>query len=41
MGKNDLRIAAIALEVGGVVATRNVRDFNQIKDLRVDDWSSD
>jgi tRNA(fMet)-specific endonuclease VapC len=39
LGKNDLRIAAIALEEGAMVATRNVRDFQQIQGLQVVDWS--
>jgi tRNA(fMet)-specific endonuclease VapC len=39
LGKNDLRIAAIVLEVGGVPATRNVRDFKQINRLQIEDWS--
>jgi tRNA(fMet)-specific endonuclease VapC len=39
LGKNDLRIAAIVLEHAGVLATRNVRDFRQIKALQIEDWS--
>ena len=36
--KNDLRIAAIALEFGAIVVARNVRDFNRIPNLLVEDW---
>ena len=39
LGKNDLRIASIVLDKAGVLATRNVRDFRQIKGLQIEDWS--
>jgi tRNA(fMet)-specific endonuclease VapC len=39
VGTQDLRIASIALSVGGTVVTRNQRDFQRIPDLKTADWS--
>ena len=36
----DLRIAAITLEHGGTLVTRNARDFQSIPDLAIADWSA-
>ena len=39
VGKKDLCIAAITLENGGVLVSRNLRDFRRIPNLTVEDWS--
>ena len=39
IGKMDLRIAAIALEAGAMVITRNLRDFQRVPELICENWA--
>ncbi len=39
VGGMDLRIAAIALEEGATVVTRNLRDFQRIPGLACENWA--
>lgn len=41
VGGNDLRTAAVAMTAGGVVVTRNLRDFRRVPGLRCEDWPRD
>jgi tRNA(fMet)-specific endonuclease VapC len=35
--EKDMRIAAIALSVGGIIITRNQKDFSQVPDLKIEE----
>ncbi|MGQ0634707.1 MAG: type II toxin-antitoxin system VapC family toxin [Planctomycetaceae bacterium] len=40
VGHMDLRIAAIVLEHDACLVTRNVRDFQRITGLQIEDWTA-
>ena len=37
--EKDMRIAAICLSVGGTIITRNQKDFTQVPNLKIEDWT--
>jgi tRNA(fMet)-specific endonuclease VapC len=39
VGRMDLKIAAIALELGATVVTNNARDFGRVPNLLREDWT--
>jgi len=39
LGTMDIRIAAIAMANGALLLSRNLRDFQRVPDLRVEDWT--
>jgi tRNA(fMet)-specific endonuclease VapC len=39
VGTKDLRIAAIALSIDGIIVTRNYQDFSKVPNLKIEDWT--
>ena len=40
IGTQDLKIASIALHTGALLLSANLRDFEKVPGLRVEDWLS-
>ena len=41
IGPNDLIIAATVLANDGILVTHNVKEFNRVKDLKIEDWTEE
>jgi tRNA(fMet)-specific endonuclease VapC len=41
IGAHDLQIAAIAMAHDLILVTHNVREFNRVVGLRIEDWQRD
>jgi tRNA(fMet)-specific endonuclease VapC len=39
IGAMDLKIAAVTLDHGGILVTRNQRDFQRVPNLTLEDWT--
>jgi tRNA(fMet)-specific endonuclease VapC len=39
IGTQDLRIASIVIAHGGIILTRNSKDFDRVPGLTIEDWS--
>ena len=39
VGKNDLRIASVVLDLGAILVTRNLVDYRRIPGLKFEDWA--
>ena len=39
VGRADLKISALALEMGAIVVSNNLRDFGRVPGLIVEDWT--
>lgn len=40
VGRMDLKIAALGLELGATIVTNNLRDFGRVSSLLVEDWTA-